>query len=61
MHLTFKRVEAPGSLDVWWDWGRGGEDVLVEAGGQGGGLGCGTVGMRMERGKKNLKCKLINY
>jgi hypothetical protein len=29
MHLTLKRLEAPGSLEVWW--GEGG-DILVEMG-----------------------------
>jgi hypothetical protein len=24
MHLTLKRLEAPGSLEVWWDGGGGG-------------------------------------
>jgi len=39
MHLTLKRLEAPGSLEVWW-----GGDLLLETGsGQGGGMGCGTV------------------
>jgi hypothetical protein len=29
MHLTFKRLEAPGSGEVWWS--RGG-DILLETG-----------------------------
>ena len=40
MHLTFKRLEAPGSVEVRWGegytWGEG-------VGGRGG-VGCGTVG-----------------
>ena len=52
MHLTFKRLEAPGSLEVRWGWGGdihvetewGGEEVWdVEQleGGWGGGAGNG--------------------
>jgi hypothetical protein len=34
MHLTFKRLEAPGSEDIWWSvWG----DILLEM--RGGGMG----------------------
>jgi len=30
MHLTLKRLEAPGDLEVWWGgWGR---DILVGKG-----------------------------
>jgi hypothetical protein len=29
MHLTLKRLEAPGSLEVWWG---GGGNILVETG-----------------------------
>jgi len=33
MHLTLKRVEAPGSLEDWWDgWGGWSADILVETG-----------------------------
>jgi len=33
MHLTLESLQAPGSLEVWWDgWG---EDILVETGGPG--------------------------
>jgi hypothetical protein len=42
MHLTLKRLDAPGSSKVKWGGG-GGEDILVETVGQGGGMGCGTV------------------
>jgi hypothetical protein len=35
MHLTLKRPEAPGSLEVWW--GGGGGDILWRQG-QGGGM-----------------------
>ena len=31
MHLTLKRLEASGSLEVWWGRGRGG-DILMETG-----------------------------
>jgi len=32
MHLTLKRLEAPGSLEVWcWGWSG---DILVETGGE---------------------------
>jgi hypothetical protein len=40
MHLTLKRLEAPGSLEVRWD---GGGDIHVETKGWGGYLGCGIV------------------
>ena len=33
MHLTLKRLEAPGSLEVWWGGG-GVEDIFVETGGR---------------------------
>jgi hypothetical protein len=37
MHLTLKRLEAPGCLEVWW--GGGGEvDILMETGMWGGGM-----------------------
>jgi hypothetical protein len=39
-HLTLKRMEAPGSLEVWWG-GVGVVDILVETGEWGGGMGCG--------------------
>jgi hypothetical protein len=29
MHITFKRVEAPGRMEVWW---LGGGDILIESG-----------------------------
>jgi len=51
MHLTLKRLEAPGSLEVWW--GGWGGDIIVESGdGAGGGMGCGTVGGWTRRGIK---------
>jgi hypothetical protein len=34
-------------------WGMGGEGILVVAGGQGGGMGCGTVGGWTGRGMKS--------
>jgi hypothetical protein len=36
MHLTLKRLEAPGNLEVWlgrW-WVVGGRDILVETEGE---------------------------
>jgi hypothetical protein len=33
MHLTFERLGAPGSGEVWWN-GVGGGDVLLETGGR---------------------------
>jgi hypothetical protein len=45
MHLTLRRLEAPGSLEVWWGGGGGGggggEDILMETGERGGGMGSG--------------------
>jgi hypothetical protein len=32
MHLTLKRLEAPGNGEVWWGWGWGDVDILVEMG-----------------------------
>jgi hypothetical protein len=33
MHLTLKRLVAPGSLEVWWGGvGGGGGDILVKTG-----------------------------
>jgi hypothetical protein len=49
MHLTLKRLETPGSLEVWW--GMGG-DILMETGGCGVGIGCETVGGWTRRGIK---------
>jgi hypothetical protein len=40
MHLTLKRLEAPGSLKDRWD-GNGG--IHMETGGWGEGRGCGTI------------------
>jgi hypothetical protein len=43
MHLTLKRLKAPGSLEVrwggWWEWAYPYGDREY-----GGGMGCGTVG-----------------
>jgi hypothetical protein len=41
MHLTLKRLEAPGSLEVRWG-GRWGHPM--DAKGWRGGVGCGVVG-----------------
>jgi hypothetical protein len=58
-HLTLKRLEAPGSLEVRWGgvgWGLGhphGNGV-----GWRGGVGCGAVGGWMGRGREwNMECK----
>jgi hypothetical protein len=32
MHLTLKRLEAPGNIEVWWSGGWGGGDILMETG-----------------------------
>jgi hypothetical protein len=48
MHLTLKRLEAPGSLEVRWGGGLGhpgGNEV-----GWGEGVGCGAVGGWIGRG-----------
>jgi hypothetical protein len=42
MHLTLKRLEAPGSLEVRWE-GEGSEDILMETGESGRVMGCRTV------------------
>jgi hypothetical protein len=56
MHLTLKRLEAPGSLEI-----RSGGDIHVEPGRWGGGMGCRTVGVWMEAGDKiwSVKNKII--
>jgi hypothetical protein len=46
MHLTLKRLEAPGSGEVWLDGGWGQSrvgEILVMTGGRREGMGCGTV------------------
>jgi hypothetical protein len=49
MYLTLKRLEAPGSLDIWW--GRaGGGDILVVTERYRGGIVCSTVGRWTRRG-----------
>jgi hypothetical protein len=40
MYLTLKRLEAPGSGEVWWGWGWGSGDILLEMD-----LGGGKYGM----------------
>jgi hypothetical protein len=52
MHLTLKRLKAPGSLEVWWGGGEIG-DILVETGGWRGGMGCGTIREWTRRGIKS--------
>jgi len=38
MHLTLERLEAPGSLEVWWGgWGGWGGVIIVETQGKGSG------------------------
>jgi hypothetical protein len=56
MQLILKRLETSGSLEIWWGENR---DILMETGGWGGNMGCGTVGgwngrriKKKERGKK---------
>jgi hypothetical protein len=51
MHLTLKRLEAPGSLEVLWGrrgWGHPHGDR-----GQGRGMGCGTVRGWIEKAIKS--------
>jgi hypothetical protein len=64
MHLTLKRLEAPGSLEAWWGERCGGCHILVETGGGEevwdmeqleGGLGGGGL----EKMAKELKKKEI--
>ena len=51
MHLTLKRLEAPGSGEVWWDgvWvevggGGGGGDILLDTEGKRNGMkNCGRT------------------
>ena len=60
MHLTFKRQEAPGSLEVRWDgrWGNPRGDGV----GWVGGVGCGAVGGWMGKDREwNMECKKMNY
>jgi hypothetical protein len=51
MYLTFKRLEAPESLESWWG-GSGGGNILVETVGQGGGMGCEKVRRVDQKGNK---------
>jgi hypothetical protein len=55
MHLTLKRLEAPGSLEVRWGgrWVVGGGDNPCGDGGQGGDMGCETIGGWTGRGIKS--------
>ena len=53
MHLTPKRLEAPGRLEGLFGWMVGGGDILVETGEQGGGMGSGTAGRQTGRGVKS--------
>jgi hypothetical protein len=43
MHLTLKRLEGPGSLEIWWSGEFRGVDIFIETEVQGGGMGFGTV------------------
>jgi hypothetical protein len=56
MHLTLKRMEAPGSLEVRWDGGWG--KSMWRWGGVGGGVGCGAV-VRVDGGSREwiVECK----
>jgi hypothetical protein len=51
MHLTLKRLGAPGSLEV--RWGCIG-DIHVETGEWGGSMGCGTVRGWLVKGRNKL-------
>jgi hypothetical protein len=55
MHLTLKRLEAPGSLEVSWSrgWGHPHGDR-----GLGRGMGCGTVGGGVGWGNKIWSVKV---
>lgn len=58
MCLTLKRLEVPGSLEVWWD-----DYILVEMGGEvwwGGGMGCGTVGGGVDKEGNKIWSVKIN-
>jgi hypothetical protein len=57
MHLTLKRLEALRSLEVWW-WVVGGGwlwsgDILMETGGWGANMVCGSVRGLTMRGIKS--------
>ena len=41
----------PGSLAVWWSGGGGSRDILMETGGQRGGMG---YGMEMDRERNKI-------
>jgi hypothetical protein len=56
VHLTLKRREARGYLEV--KWGRGWGHPHGDRMGWGGRMGWGAVGVRMERGVEwNMECK----
>jgi hypothetical protein len=64
MHLTLKRLEAPGTLEVRWDGG-GWEHPHGDGVGWGGGVGPGAVrgciwggGEWNMEGKKSIKRKI---
>ena len=48
MHMTLKRLEAPGSGEVWWNSGGGVRAILLETGS--GGEAGGGMGERIVRG-----------
>jgi hypothetical protein len=52
MHLTFKRLEAPGSLEVGWGWGGGG--ILVET-------ECGEEVWNVEQSEGGWGCQGMEY
>ena len=56
IHLTLRRLEAPGSLEVRWGRGWG---HLSGNRGWGGGVRGGTVGGCTVEGKYYMKCKKI--
>jgi hypothetical protein len=52
MHLTLKRLEAPGSLEVRWGGSVGVWNIHMETGVWGGGMGYGTARGWTGRGDK---------
>jgi hypothetical protein len=55
-HLTLKRLEAPGNLEVRWGGGWGHPDG--DGVGWGGGVGCGSVGRWIGKCREwNMECK----
>jgi hypothetical protein len=55
MHLTLKRLETPGTLEVRWSGG--GEDIHGETEGWRGGMECGAAEGWIGTGNKILSVK----